>query len=172
MTSSIARLEAQPDFPVGDLTPGNTALLKYIIPREPGVAERAAYFANGQFALLQACHNALLFAGYPSRENDATLHAMATGFTAYETMIDLVTEPTEYDMSRAAVQANNTFANDTIGRGIRRGIRNLTALQPRAFSVIQEVAETCKTIEEVNSLTAGAAVARQLQLPVPLPTWR
>lgn len=167
----ITRLEQQPYFPVGDLTPTNADMLKYILPQEAGLHEHAAFIATQQRALLHACHNALVFGGFPSDENPRTLSALATGFAGYETIVSLVTEPKAYDIKLAAAHADKTFSRDTDGQGILQSIRNLSTFQPLTLDVIQELGSDSATDEEVTSLMAGAAVARQLQLPPLQLTW-
>ncbi len=166
----IAKLEIQPFFPVGDLTPTNADMLKYILPQEPGLHEHAAFLAGEHCGLIHACHNALVFDGFPSDKNPDTLKALAMGFASYETIVSLVTKPKAYDLGRAAAHAEKTFSLDTIGRGIRSSIRNLRTFQPTTLDVIQEVS-SAETDEEVTSVMAGAAVARQLQLPPQQLNW-
>lgn len=163
--SGVTKLEMQPFFPVGDLTPGNADVLKYVLPKDAGVYEQASFLSRQQVGLLHACHNALVFSGLPSDENPRTLQALALGFAGYETITSLVTPPKSYDTARAIGHANRTFAGDTIGRGIRRSIQNLIAQQPVTLDVVQSLGSPDATHEEVTSLIAGAAVARQLQLP-------
>lgn len=163
--SGITKLEMQPFFPLGDLTPANADVLKYVLPREAGVYEQARFLGREQIGLLHACHNALIFNGLPSDENPKTLQAIAVGFAGYETITSLVTHPKAYDTARAIGHADRTFAGDTIGRGIRRSIRTLIDQQPITLDVVQSLGSEDATSEEITSLMAGAAVARQLQLP-------
>lgn len=103
-TTSVIKLESQPFFPGEDLSRSNADILRFTLPREPGLQAYANILKPYQIGIFTMASRAINLCGITLRYDEDELQAFSEGFATFVTIATTVKPPRAievYDSKRA-----------------------------------------------------------------------
>ncbi|MBC7868569.1 hypothetical protein H7X69_00095 [Candidatus Saccharibacteria bacterium] len=167
---TIARIETQPNFPQGDITDHNAAMIEILL-QDSSFVERAHECSETHVLLYKLVHHALKQYGIANNFPLANHLAFSHGAAAYETMATLVRPiAPRYDHFQTAGQAASIA--DLLHDGANATMLFVDA-RDRFVSEQPLAAETIKLASKLYDIALpedyillGAAIERQLEMDV------
>ena len=159
-------IEAQPEFPVEDLTEHNEAYLSLIIANRD-LLSRGHMLAKEEYPVLARAHQPLLEASKSMFDNEDTLRAINFGITAFEAITFFVggdepdADPDNLEKNTAALTTARHASR--VERYFHKAHAELVHDMPRTTRVVAESSARYHG-SSINAAVFGAAITRRFEL--------